>query len=214
MPKRILIILMLALVQFGCGYDYGDTYKAVGIAEGARQRMEQEKRDFLQLEDIVVGTGPIATWNRRISARLNVKYEDGTPVYEGPAFTLIGFQTMPATGLYDYRAMSSDQPGILLGLNGMAVGGRRRIIVDSRMVCAGIEADAPPTARCHLVGPGNTKEGALVRKNKLIVEATLTEACVPFMVQGFVWRFRVHWEFCLDKDEPRLIPGAPLWQFY
>jgi|CXWL01.1.fsa_nt_gi hypothetical protein len=120
MLTRALTILLLALAQFGCGFDYGDTYQAVALAEGQRQRIEREKRDFLQLEDIAIGTGPIATWNRRISAHLIVKYEDGTPAYEGTVFTLIGFETMPATGLYNSRALSSEQPGILLGLNGMA----------------------------------------------------------------------------------------------
>ena len=67
------------------------------------------------------------------------------------------------------------------------------------MVCESIQAGVSPNARCNLVGPGNT----LVRKERLSIEATLTESCVPFMIQEFAWRFRIHWEFCRGKEGPR-----------
>lgn len=60
MLNRILVLLILAVAQFRCGFDYGDTYQAPDLADG-----EREKRDSLQIENIVIGTRPIATWNRR-----------------------------------------------------------------------------------------------------------------------------------------------------
>jgi hypothetical protein len=46
--------------------------------------------------------------------------------------------------LRDSRLLSTTQEGIDLGLNGMAVGGRRRMTIDRKLVCTDIAEDAPP----------------------------------------------------------------------
>lgn len=57
---------------------------------------------------------------------------------------LIGFKGMPEAGLYAPQLVPPIQPGIRLGLNGMAIGGKRRITVDRKLVCEGMPDNAPP----------------------------------------------------------------------
>ena len=126
MLKYFLILLILALTQFGCGYEYGEglwPYEIIPMSDKGRQEGERIKRELLQIEDIKVGGGSVAAWGRKISAEIEVRYTDGTLVYKGPTFTYYGFKGMPETSVYDKRHLG-DQPGILIGLNGMAVGGR------------------------------------------------------------------------------------------
>ena len=214
MLKRALTLLILALAQFGCGFEYGEgkwPYEVIPMSDKGRQEGERIKRELLQLEDIKVGDGPVAAWGRKISADLEVRYADGTLVYKGPAFTYHGFKGMPETSVYHERHLG-DQPGILIGLNGMAVGGKRRITVDRSLVCTAVKADAGPGAACHLVGPGLASEGTRVRKEKLIVEATLTESCLPVVFKGpYVISQVVR---CRDSDTPKLDPTLPIWHFY
>ena len=178
MLKQILIplILVLALAQTGC--DYGEDiwpFERETLTEGIRQSQEREKREFLHIEDIKVGTGPVAAWGRRLSADLTVRYSDGTLVYEGPIYTYVGFRDI--TGIEnDIRGgnlIRTSNGGIQLGLNGMAVGGHRRFTVERSLVCQGIPMDAGPNATCGLI------ERVHLRKEKLIVEAALTESCIP-----------------------------------
>ncbi|MDH5641760.1 MAG: hypothetical protein OEY28_10735 [Nitrospira sp.] len=144
MLKRTLIVLVLALAQFGCGYQYGDVYEVESLGDPLRERLEREKREFVQIEDLKIGDGPLAAWGRKITAELEIHQADGTFIFKGPAYDLVGFKGMPELGLYDERHLSNGQPGIELGINGMAVGGTRRITVDRKMVCEGIPDDAPP----------------------------------------------------------------------
>ncbi len=211
MLKRTLVLLILALAQFGCGYEYGEglwPYEIIPMSDKGRQEGERIKRELLQIEDIKVGGGSVAAWGRKISAEIEVRYTDGTLVYKGPAFTYYGFKGMPETSVYDKRHLG-DQPGILIGLNGMAVGGKRRITVDRSMVCTTVNADAGPEAGCHLVGYGSNN---LVRKEKLIVEATLTESCLPIIFKAPYVISRV--VRCRDSDTPKLDPTLPTWHFY
>ena len=214
MLKRALTLLILALAQFGCGFEYGEgkwPYEVIPMSDKGRQEGERIKRELLQLEDIKVGDGPVAAWGRKISADLEVRYTDGTLVYKGPAFTYHGFKGMPETSVYHERHLS-DQPGILIGLNGMAVGGKRRITVDRSLVCTAVKADAGPGAGCHLVGPGLASQGTNVRKEKLLVEATLTESCLPVVFKApYVVNQVVR---CRDSDTPKLDPSAPIWRVY
>lgn len=61
------------------------------------------------------------------------------------------------------------------------------------------------------MGPGN--HGVL--KQKLIVEATLTESCIPVRFRGFIWILRTSKEiYCRTLDEPKLDPTAPIWRYY
>ena len=209
MLKRTLILLVLALAQAGCGYQYGDVYEVETLGDPLRQRLEREKREFVQIEDLKIGDGPVAAWGRKISAELEIHQADGTFIFKGPAYDLVGFKGMPELGLYDERHLSNGQPGIKLGLNGMAVGGKRRITVDRKMVCEGIPDDAPPLAKCSVVGSNH------VLKQKLIVEATLTESCIPVRFRGFIWILRTSKEiYCRTLDEPKLDPTAPTWKYY
>lgn len=208
MLKRTLILLILAMAQFGCGYKT-DTLTPIEMPKDAQTRYESEKRDFLKIEDLKVGTGPLAAWNRRIEATIEVRYMEGTVIYKGPTFYYEGFTNLPDTSVYDQRHLGG-QPGIKLGINGMAVGGTRRITVNKELVC-GREA----TNGCHLIGPGNSGKPTYVRKEALIVEATLTESCIPTRLGFFIWLFAYTGEvICRDQDTPQVASGDPIWHFY
>jgi len=210
MLQRALILLVLGLIQFGCGYKT-DTLTPGELPESTRTRWETEKREFLKIEDLKVGTGPLAAWNRRIEADIEVRYVDGTLIYRGPTFFYAGFSNMPDTSVYDGISLPFSQEGIRLGLNGMAVGGKRRMTVSKELVCG---QDA--TNGCHLVGPGNYGKSYYVRKEALIVEATLTKSCIPtrlsvFILSLFAWTGEV---VCWDQDTPQVASSDPIWRFY
>jgi hypothetical protein len=74
----------------------------------------------------------------------------------------------------------TNQAGVELGLNGMAVGGRRRITISQELVCGGTDTG------CYLLRPEREFVNEIpVHKKALVVEATLTESCVPVR---FRWR--------------------------
>lgn len=216
MLKRTLIILVLALAQAGCDAKYGedlspfvrDTLNAQGQLD-----VERQKRELLQIDDVKIGIGPVAAWGRQLSADLTVRYSDGTLVYQGPIYTYVGF--IDITGIEnDVRGgnlLRSNNWGIQLGLNGMAVGGQRRFTVDRSLVCLSVKMDAGPKAGCGLI------ERVELRKEKVIVEATLTESCIPlsfraiYMNGGYLLHFRTG---CRNADLPRLDPNAPIWHLY
>lgn len=209
MLKRILILLVLGLIQFGCGYKT-DTLTPSELPDSTRTRWETEKRDFLKIEDLKIGTGPLAAWNRRIEATIEVRYTDGTVIYKGPTFYYAGFVNMPDNSVYDNIALPISQQGVRLGLNGMAVGGKRRITVDARLVCTGDDT------YCNLVGPGNYGKSYHVRRDALIVEATLTKSCIPTRLSIFIWNLFA-WTgevMCRDQETPLVAPGDPIWRFY
>jgi hypothetical protein len=213
MLKRALVILILALAQFGCGYQYGDVYEVESLGDPLRQRLEREKQDFVQSEDLKVGDGPLAAWGRKITFDIEIHQADGTFIFKGPVYDLVGFKGFPEDRLYDPGHLSSSQPGIRLGLNGMAVGGKRRIIVDRKLVCEGMPDHFPPEAKCQAVGI--PLQGAEVMKQQLIVEATLTGSCMPVRFRGFIWILRTSKEiYCRTLDEPKLDPTAPTWRYY
>lgn len=67
MLKRSLAIVVLFLFQLGCSFST-EPYEPVDMTQDARHELETLKRDFLKIEDLVVGDGPVAAWNRRIKA--------------------------------------------------------------------------------------------------------------------------------------------------
>ena len=155
----------------------------------------------------------MAAWDRRISAEVDIHQADGHFVFKGPVYDLVGFKGMPETVMYDERALSISNPGIRLGLNGMAVGRKRRITVDRKMVCEHIPDNAPPLAKCLVVGI--PLHGAEVLKQKLIIEATLTESCIPVRLFAFVLVIYINKEiYCRTLAEPKLDPTAPTWRYY
>ena len=204
MLKYILIVFTLAFAQAGCSVEEGvGPYTLTPLTSEARQELEGDKRDFLKIEDIRVGHGPIAAWNRRIEADIEVRYVDGTVAYHGPMWINIGFDS--AGFLYNAtdsaEALDYGQPGVWLGLNGMAVGGKRRFTIDPKLVSGGVFTN-----------------GTQIRHEKLIVEAVLTDSCVPVLLRAIylpTTRYVVEREvWCRSHDEPRRSPSDPIWKFY
>jgi len=198
MLKRALILLTLALAQSGCSFEEGvGAYKPVPITEKVREELEGLKRDFLKIEDLKVGDGPLAVWGRKIRANIEVRYTDDTVAYRGPVFIYSGF--IGSTFIQE-AAEESDglvgQTGIWLGLNGMAIGSKRRITIEPRLVSSVLV------------------RGTYIRQEKLIVEATLTESCVPVLLRVPVLIHHEVW--CRRSDEPKLNPALnlPIWHLY
>lgn len=65
------------------------------------------------------------------------------------------------------EALDYGQPGVWLGLNGMAVGGKRRFTIDPKLVSGGVFTKMTQ-----------------IRHEKLIVEAVLTNSCVPVLLRA------------------------------
>jgi len=221
MLKRTLILLVLALTQWGCDVDYGEDRLDIlhpWNLETVRSRLEQEKRDFLKIEDLQVGNGAIASWRRRLKAEIEVRYADGTVIYKGPVVTYFGFNGLQPSYLSDRFMLDwITQPGIQLGLNGMAVGGKRRITIDRELVCEGAQDSSTfGRAGCYLLRvERNFVNEISVRKDTLIVDATLTESCAPVR---FRWRAGSAFTLvdvgagCRTKSEPKA--GGSDWHIY
>lgn len=223
MLKRTLILLTLILAQAGCGAEYGEglsPFVVDKLSDVLRQSIERDKRELLQIEDLKVGDGPIAAWGRRLSADIEVRYADGSLVYRGLAFAYDGMIGSAWIHLDIKDGMLSwEQQGIILGLNGMAVGGKRRMIIAPNLVCKGVAIgqSTPEGGSCTLVQQHlreTQKDGGIikVRKEKLLVEAKLTASCIPgFSVYGFLGTKEVR---CRDSNLPQRDPAAPIWRFY
>ena len=218
MLKRMLILLVLTLAQFGCGFEFGEgryPYDISPLTDKSREEFERLKRDLLKIEDLKIGEGPVAAWGRKISADIEVRYLDGTVIFSGPIFTYVGsFDPAGVSNLfYNTNYLPVEQAGIQLGLNGMKVGAQRKIIVDPRLVCAGLLGD--PQRPCPLTNIIFDK--VWVRRNTIVVNATLTEACIPVVLRalyfqgGYVIDRVIR---CRDSDTPHVDPQAPLWRFY
>ena len=218
MLKRALVILVLALAQAGCSIEEGGgAYDPVLLTGESQQELERDKREFLSIEDIKVGDGPLAAWNRKISADIEVRYTDGTVAYQGSIYDYVAFYGVTMTESTENRDKLMTQTGIRLGINGMAVGGKRRITIQPRLVCGG---DNPPNWSCMLTPPDehwNRKKAIYVRDQTLIVEATLTASCIPRILRavrigsGHLIEQVVG---CRDADLPQRDPNAPLWHLY
>jgi hypothetical protein len=223
MLKDTLIILMLALTQVSC-YTSEETgaYKPTELSLESRQGWEQWKREFLQLEDLKVGDGTIAAWGRKVSADIEVRYADGTLVYHGPAIAYVGMRgsVLIHNNVDESDILSLQQQGIILGLNGMAVGGKRRITIAPNLVCyegavgESTSKGADRSIVCRLVRRYLKNGGIIqVRKETLIIEATLTASCIPvFLDIPYVYRGK---EFrCRNADGPQRDLAVPVWHIY
>ena len=186
MLKRTLILFVLALAQAGCTTDEGGTmFQPVTLTSEEREGIEQRKREFLKLEDLKVGDGPVAAWGRKISADIEARYTDGTLAYRGLAYAYAGMNggVMIHNNLRKSGALEFPwQYGLILELNGIAVGGKRRITIPPGLVCYnGRIEDASKGANPHdtcLLVIGD-KSNVSVREEQLIVETALTESCIP-----------------------------------
>jgi hypothetical protein len=177
------------------------------LGADSRDHFERDKREHIYIENIELGSGVIAAHGRRITAHLTVTYAAGGAVYEGP---IIIYQGFPFYTPQHPHLLSSGQEGIALGLNGMAVGGRRRFKVERALVCSTYR-DASPNAQCKLINRVD------IRKEPIIVEATLTESCIPRMLK--MWRVQrthlINRELCRSSlNGPLYEADAPLWHFY
>ena len=140
MLKRALVIMVLTLTQSGCSIEEGGgAYEPVLLDTESRQRFEEYRRELLTIEDIKVGDGPIAAFGRKVSADIEVRYTDGTIVYRGPMLYYSGFRgsTFIHDALKEAGVLGS-QTGIWVGINGMAVSGRRRITIEPKLVTSGL----------------------------------------------------------------------------
>jgi hypothetical protein len=193
---NILIFLVIVLAQAGCTfYEEHGSYQPSPFVPEAVQHYERLKRDLLQLEDRKVGEGPAITY-----------------------WGMIGEVTIH-NNIRERGLLSSQQEGIVLGLNGMAVGGKRRIVIPANMVCynglavgQSLDKGADPNVKCGLVIPIRGEIGARVRKESLIVEATLTASCTPIFLQIpllYTGQFR-----CRDSEAPKREASDPIWHFY
>ncbi|MDH5739447.1 MAG: hypothetical protein OEY77_03895 [Nitrospira sp.] len=218
MLKRMLLLSILVLDQTGCTiYAERPRSQPIAYTPASVQFYERLKRELLQLEDIKVGDGPIAAAGRKVTAKITVRSSDGKLVYEGPAVMYWGLEddTFIHNSPREPYMLSLSQTGIAVGLNGMAVGGKRRITVPPNLVCySGSVGDSldkgeDPRATCGLVY--GKKKLFEVRKVPLIVEATLTAACRPVFPQ--VLGFYIG-ERCRDSNLPKRDPTDPIWRFY
>ncbi|MCX5728311.1 MAG: hypothetical protein NTZ28_05665 [Nitrospirae bacterium] len=209
MLKRALILLILALTQTGCSIEEGgDAYETVLLNDESRQELERDKRESLSIEDIKLGDGSLAAWGRKIRADIEVRYTDGTVAYHGPMFVYSGFHgsVFIHDATQETGTLSFGQTGIWLGINGMAVGGKRRITIERELVGDGLLVHGPQ---------GKNRVG--VRKEKLIVEATLTASCIPVRLRVLQTGSSslIEREIrCRDADLPKRDPNAPIWHVY
>lgn len=221
MLKHALVLLILVLGQTGCTI-HAEMQRSRPIAHTAEdiQFYERLKRELLQLEDITIGDGPIAAAARKVTAEITVRYSDGTLVYQGPVVSYWGLvdDVFIHNSPREPHMLSLSQEGVMLGLNGMAVGGKRRIAIPANMVCYNgrsvgdsLDKGANPAATCGLILPWNYKGGAAVRKVELVVEATLTASCRPVFprILGFYIGER-----CRDSDNPVRYSTDRIWRFY
>jgi len=219
MLKRTVILLFLILAQAGCtsSEDQG-FYKPAEFSAESLKPLEQLKRDFLTIEDTKVGDGPVAALGRKVTGEIQVRYADGdnTPIYHGPAIYYFGMQgdVFIHNNVVEDGMLSTQQMGIELGLNGMAVGGKRRIVISPKLVChqSGAE-EANPNITCGLVYRNRLHGGSVtIQKRPLIVEATLTASCTPISLD--IVYFHLGEIRCRDSAVPQRDPNVPIWRVY
>lgn len=220
MFKRSLAFVLFGLVQAGCTHEIW-SYQPAPFSPEAVQHYERLKRELLQLEDLKVGDGAVAASGRKVTAEITVRYSDGTLAYEGPVVTYWGMigDTFINNSIRERGLLSTQQEGIMLGLNGMAVGGKRRIVVPPNMVCydgravgQSLDKGEDPRSTCMLVHSGvKGKDGTQVGKVPLTIQATLTASCRPVFPQ--VLGFYIG-ERCWDSNLPKRDPTDPIWRFY
>lgn len=215
MLKRILVCLILGLTQTGCDAKFGTNlypWEVRVLGDMQRSSIEREKRDFVKTVDEQIGRGSLAAWGRRISADVDIRYADGSVVYKGPIVLYSGFHIALDDVITEPRHLYFGQTGIELGLNGMAVGGKRRITIEPELVC-----QDPQVKGCLLLSDEFGHNPVGVRRERLTLEATLTDSCAPTIFQAFYVNethiINMH-VWCRSQDTPRIDHFAPPWHLY
>ncbi|TKS64521.1 MAG: hypothetical protein EWM73_00372 [Nitrospira sp.] len=91
-------------------------FTPVGLASEDRQNVEREKSDSLSLEDINVGSGSIAAWDRKVGATVEIRYADDTLVYRGDVLVYVGLlggngsPTTPSGDCINPQTRRADRP--------------------------------------------------------------------------------------------------------
>jgi hypothetical protein len=218
--KRLLVILaciplyacsLFAEVQEGV-YDF----KTSELGSEGRDLWERNKRESIEIIDLEIGNGPLAAWGRRIEATIDVRYLDGTVVYKGHVFDYIGF--VGDTSIHNAAIQRSErgmlaqlQHGIVAGINGMGIGGRRRITIKNPLLVCVEPRKINPEATCLL-----TEHGIRVYQRPLVVEAKLTESCIPrvVVVPSIASGGRTNEVGCRRSDTLQRQPDDPIWRLY
>ncbi len=216
MRAQLLLMIALPVALFGCGFEYEEgksPYTVTKLSQTTRRDIETTRRELLKMEDLRIGSGPVAAWGRKISADLEVRYSNGDLVYEGPTFFSVGSRDPVGVSSHFYNTtyLQPTQIGIKIGLNGMKVGGQRKLVIDPKLVCAGILGNPQECGLINVVS-----DEVFVRKEILIVKATLTESCIPEILRASFLRWElIDWEVrCRDSKTPKIDPKAPIWRFY
>ena len=214
MLKQLLLILILislpactlfAEVQEGV---YG--FKPVNLSNEGRELWERDKRESLDIVDFRIGNGPLAAWSRRFDADVEIRYLDGTVVYNGRIFYYLGFEN--ADWPRRERGMLRPlQYGIIAGINGMAIGGQRRITINNPLLVCNEPRQINSEATCLL-----TEDGTRVYQRPLIVEATLTESCIPqvIVMPSIASGGHANEVGCRRSETPQRQPDDPIWKLY
>lgn len=201
MTKKLLVLLALAFSNSGCEAE--DIYHPAELTSMDRESIEREKRELLKLEEIQIGSGAIAAWGRKVVANIRVwQGNNGEVIYQGPVVAYTGFWEILSLDIPEF--LPYHQREIILGLNGMAIGGKRRMMIDPSLVCEGSRSQANPKMFCNLIN-----RGVPVRKEQLIVEATLTESCIPVgTVMSSALGRKTKETGCRRSDFPQRDPSA------
>ena len=88
--------------------------------------------------------------------------------------------------------------------------------IDRKLVCTNIPEGDPLRTQCKLIG-STFKDEVIVRKQDLIVEATLTESCNPVIVWRALYIFgdyMINLQACREEPLPKITPGTPIWHYY
>ena len=214
---RLLVLLALCIPHFGCNAEYGEgfyPFEMITLSDEGRRSLQRDKRELIQIEDLQIGDGPVAAWEgRRITADVEIRYADSSLVYKGPIRDYVGFSIFLYDAFKDDHQLANTHYGIQLGLNGMAVGGRRRLVVERRSVCTNLSEEVGPRASCFLIRPEPSGQGGLrVRKETLVVDATLTESCIPIHFRAIraAGSYVIFKEIgCRDSETPKSILLSP-----
>ena len=98
----------------------GGAYDLIPMTEDGRQLHERDKRELLKIEELKLGSGPLAAWGRKISADIEVRHTDGTVAYRSPMFVSTGFHgsVFIHNASKEAGTLSFGQTGIWSGING------------------------------------------------------------------------------------------------